>query len=86
MNSIIKRRAAIANMRLLVIVAVLLILSLVAWKMWPHGKKSKKAGIDHVQKTKKHGGKKMKSEKKIEATKAEEARKSGTAPEPAVEK
>jgi hypothetical protein len=85
MNSTTKRRAAFTNTHLLIIIGAVLILSLVAWKMFSHKKKkSGKAGTEQVQKSKK-GGKKKHGKKKDAAQKAGETKPAAT-PEPAAEK
>ncbi|MEI7776775.1 MAG: hypothetical protein WCK17_18615 [Verrucomicrobiota bacterium] len=82
MNSTTKRRAAFTNTHLLIIIGAVLILSLVAWKMFSHKKKkSGKAGTEQVQKSKKggkKGGKKKDGKQTGEVKKPESA--------PAVEK
>ena len=82
MNSITKRRAAFTNTHLLIIIGAVLILSLVAWKMFSHKKKkSGKPGTEQVQKSKK-GGKK--GGKKKDGKQAGEVKK--PEPAPAAEK
>lgn len=85
MNSTTKRRAAFTNTHLLIIIGAVLILSLVAWKMFsPKKKKKDKTGTEQVQNSKK-GGKK-KGGKKKDAAKKEGETKPAATPESAADK